>query len=419
MRAPRVKIATLDSEDRERIVFPYWTSYSVSRDIRRYVQTARLTISPCTTTEARAMLRQIDMAGRIAAFIEGVRVITGYVADIESGQDGRDKAPSAVVTIDDVLGQTVDCALPDGFSLTGLTVRQVAEAVYGRYGLQVVIGNEGNRLALSQRSVTRTEGTNTNNDPDLARLISTASDEFAADRAVREYLEAHPTTTVQRLSETPESRALHPQAGETVDAFMVRFARENGLLVWASGEGQVILSAPNWDQDPTYRLVRSRTDHVMHPGRILSGRLVRQPGRVAHEIIVQAKIGKRGADKVKGVARDEEAIAAFAAQGRLHRTRIEVDSSLRNQQAAQRRADTKLAQAKMAAKSYTCSVAGHGVGVALQAEDQMVGVYDDCVVDDGGEILDSNLWCVGPSFNSDKRGLRTELSFAWPGSWTS
>ncbi len=419
MRSPRVKVATLDSEDRERLVFPYWTEYSVGQDIRKYSSSARLTISPCTTTDARAVLREIDRAGKIATFIEGVRVLTGYVSDIESGQDGKSKAPSAVVTIDDVLGQTQECALPDGFNLIGLTVKQVAEKVYGPFGLTVVVGNVGNRLALSRRRTEGPQDTTSANNPELARLIAESRLEGGSNIPVQEYLAAHPQTNVVGFSETKESRALHPQPGETIDRFMIRFCRENGLLVWASGAGDVILSAPDWTQEPTYRLTRSRSDHTMSEGRIRGGRLVRQPGRVAHEVIVLGRGGKRGAESRKGIARDEEAIAALVAQGRHWRTRKEHDASLRDQQAAQRRADLLLAQAKMAAKTYTCSVANHGVGIALQAIDQMVGVYDECAIDDEGETLDANLWCVGRDFSAKKKTLTTNLSFAWPGSWTS
>lgn len=418
LRAPRVKVATLDGEGRERTVFPYWTQYSITRDIRRYVQSARLTITPCTSTQARAMIAELDAAGRVACFVEGVRVLTGYVAEIESGQDSRQKAPAAVVTIEDVLGQTKDCDLPDGFGLTGLTVRQVAERVYQPFGLEVVVGNEGNRLALTRLPVSRTVRTTPDTDPELARIMRETSDEHAAAIATREYMEAHPTATVTRLAETAESRKLHPQPGEKIDAFMPRFARENGLMVWASGDGKVILSAPRWDQEPTYRLIRSKTVRTLHEGRIRSGRIVRQPGRVVHEVVVKGRTGKRGVDCVRGVARDEEAIALLAAQGRRHRTLTIPDASLRDQLAAQRRAETLLAQAQMSAKTYTAAVAGHGVGIALQAEDQMVGVYDDAALDEGGISLDSNLWCVGASYNSDKRGLRTELLFAWPQSWT-
>jgi prophage tail gpP-like protein len=426
MRGPRVKIVTLDGDGRERTVFPFWTAYNVGRDVRKYVQSARLTITPCTTPEARAMLREIDRAGKIACFVEGVRVLTGYRADVESGQDSKQKAASAVVTIDDVLGQTVDDALPDNFVLTGLTVRQVSERLYAPYGLQVVVGNEGNRLALSTRltphELNVTERAESGNEPELARLLAAIQQEGNG-RAVPEtqaYLEAHPPPTVQRLAETKESRALHPQPNESVDSFAVRFFREQGLLVWASGDGKVILSAPDWDQEPTYHLIRSKTDHRMTDGRIRSGKIIRQPGRVADEVQVKGRVGRRGATAVVGIARNEEAIALLQAQGRRWRIRKEVDASLRDQQHADRKAATILAQARMAAKTYSCSVAGHGVGIALQAEDQMVHVYDDCAIDDGGVSLDSDLWCVGATFaQNDKGALQTSLNFAWPGSWAS
>lgn len=420
MRAPRIKVVTLDSEDRERIVFPYWTGYNVSQNVNQLVSKARLVLTPCISVAAREMLAELYAGRKIATFIEGTRVHTGYVEDVETGQDSRSKAPSAIITIADVLGQTVDDSLPDGFQIRDKTVRQVFESVLTRYGIEVVIGNEGNRMAVSQRRVEREVPTTADNDPELARLLAEGQREGGSLVAAQEYAEAHPNTRATQLSETRESRALHPTPGETADAFLTRFARACGLMLWASGDGKAILSAPNWDQRPEFEVVRSWADRSVREGRILSGRLVVQR-RAPQEVIVQGRTGRRGQSKIRASARDEEAIYALAWEaGRKYRVHRIIDNSLRSQEDAQRRADTALAQAKLKAKSYDCEVAGHGVRTALYAMDQMVHVYDDCCVQEDGSFLDANLWLVGRSFaQQGRRRMTTSLTFAWPGSWTA
>jgi prophage tail gpP-like protein len=414
-----VKLAILDAEDRERTVFPFWTQYSVTQDVRQYVSKARLTLKPCNTTEARAVLSKLYEGTKVAGFVEGTKVLTGYVEDIETGQDARTKAPTAVVTVADVLGQTVNDALPEGFQIKDLTIRQVYEQLLAPYGIAVVAGNEANRTALSVRRTTGTAATSESNDAEVARLMAEARAEGGSNVPLQEYMEAHPTTTVQRLSETKESRALHPRPDDTVDKFLIRFGRANGMLVWASGDGKAVISTPDWNRRPEFEFIRSTTDRTVREGRILSGKCVLQIGRGHQEIIVLGRCGRRGDSKIRGTARDEVAIAALTALDRKHRVRRVVDNSLRNGEDAQRRAETLLAQEKMAARTWSGAVAGHGVRTVLLAYDQMVHVHDETCVVEGGELLDANLWLAARTFASDKKGLRTEVSCAWPGSWTA
>jgi len=420
MRGPaRLKVATLDTRGREKTVFQYFTAYNVNQDIRQLVSKARITIKPGTSEIARRFVGELDTGCKVALFVDGTRVLTGFREDIESGQDEKARAPTAVITIADVLSQVVDDALPDGFSLSGLTVFQVFERLLEPYGIEVVEGNVENRLATTRTWRTRTEDNSVDLDPEAARLQAEGQREGGSLVALQEYMEAHPTTTVKRLSETKESRDLHPRPNETTDKFLIRFARANGLLVWASGDGKAIVSAPDWTRTPEIEFYRSTTDRRMRHGRILGGTLVRQPGRLAHEVQVLGHHGKRGESKIVGVARDETAIFDLDNLGRRHRILRITDNSLRDQADAQRRAETTLAQAKMAGKTYTCRVQGHGVGTALQAIDQMAHIIDDCCLDEGGVSLDASLWTVGRSFDQSDRGaLRTALTFAWPGSWS-
>jgi prophage tail gpP-like protein len=67
---------------------------------------------------------------------------------------------------------------------------------------------------------------------------------------------------IEQISEQPGSkvvrRAITAKLAETYFQFLQRQYRRAGLFLWAAGDGSFILSEPNSDQPPSYRIVRHR-----------------------------------------------------------------------------------------------------------------------------------------------------------------
>lgn len=67
---------------------------------------------------------------------------------------------------------------------------------------------------------------------------------------------------IEEISQQPGNkivrRAITAKIAETHYQFLMRQYRRAGLYLWAAGDGSFVLSEPNWNQAPSYRLIRQR-----------------------------------------------------------------------------------------------------------------------------------------------------------------
>lgn len=97
-----------------------------------------------------------------------------------------------------------------------------------------------------------------------ARLITSDAANLKATTGVgiSHFVEPETIDKIEPVSEEPTNkevrRAIVARVTETYYSFLQRQYHRAGLFLWAGGDGSFILTEPNGDQGPTYRLTRER-----------------------------------------------------------------------------------------------------------------------------------------------------------------
>jgi prophage tail gpP-like protein len=159
----------------------------------------------------------------------GIRTLQ-YVGNIENVEltSTRDGGTMFVVQGRDHMAAIVDACITPHVQIEAMTLADVARELLTKpfpgqtnafYGPnQVTIDNAANRKVLTGKQV---KGSELNLPPLEAISVSDAK----------------------------------PRAGETVYQYLDRHARRFGLMVWGTADGKVVISRPNYTQEPSYRLV--------------------------------------------------------------------------------------------------------------------------------------------------------------------
>lgn len=183
-----------------------------------------------------------------------------------------------------------------------------------------------------------------------------------------------------------------------------------GLFLWCMPNGQFILSAPNADQEPAFRLQRK---FRAAPGEnnILSGGLRNDTvQRYSHTLVYGRKGGgKEKRERIVGEYVDEEMAARFVKQISYN------EPDIKTQQAADNLARRYAADARREARSLTYTVAGHSAPSLIEPGKRfpfwvnlVAHVYDERLGIDGkfyvGEV----------EFRRDMSGTTTTLTLYWP-----
>jgi prophage tail gpP-like protein len=171
---------------------------------------------------------------------------------------------------------------------------------------------------------------------------------------------------------------------ETYISVIRRYLDRAGLMIWAAPDGNYILSRPNADQKPTYRIARARGG-TARAGEAGAGQVVGHSyrndtvSRYSHAIIYGRGGGKKaGRAKSRGAETDDEMVSWG-----FYKPLVVRDANVSNTEQASYLAARKLAEARRHGWVLEYTVSGHttpslvGGGRAVWTPDTVVTIEDD------------------------------------------
>jgi prophage tail gpP-like protein len=176
----------------------------------------------------------------------------------------------------------------------------------------------------------------------------------------------------------PTAKQLRTRVGERLYEFIKRQLDRAGLFLWAAGDGSLVLSQPNGNQPPIYKIVRQRGQTRNAVNALSVHYRNATEGRYS-----EATIYGRGGGKSFGPTRTQGAFVDTEMQGYgFHRPLVLKDTNCNNNEQAQFYARRKLAETRRMGWSLVYTVSGHtvpalGTGqLAVWAPDTVVAVDD-------------------------------------------
>lgn len=173
-------------------------------------------------------------------------------------------------------------------------------------------------------------------------------------------------------------KVIQAKVGERRYEFLKRQLDRAGLFLWAGADGQFILSEPNANQVPTYRILRQRGLDRDAVNATRAHYKNETTGRYSEAIIYGRGGGKKfGRQKSRGAFVDEEMFDMGYRRPLVHR-----DVNVTNDRQAEFYARRVLAETRRAGWQLIYTMAGHTVeclqgGRAVWAPDTCVDVQDD------------------------------------------
>jgi prophage tail gpP-like protein len=212
---------------------------------------------------------------------------------------------------------------------------------------------------------------------DITTLVLAASEGSgpgarAAERARRGHANGLNANDVEQLRLADAK----PSVGETVWEFIDRHCRRFGLMPWMGADGQLIIGAPDYDQDPMYRLIR--TESAPEAGRlkntIVEGGIVYDWGSLSSAVTVFGRT--QGNDASRSSIRATVDGPELPRLG-IYRPMFLNDPSCRTAEQAARRAAREVANQREKFITLDYAVRDHGQGDHFYAIDTMAEVDDE------------------------------------------
>ncbi len=370
----------LTGEDGVSRAAPIVESYEVSRSILSQPSTwsARIGWGGVTKQLLGVLVPGIPM--RLT--VNDAPQVTGYLDDvIASGEVG---ATEISLFGRDVLSRVHDAyviaelALSDG-SYAQLVERALSETV-GDYVLSY--SNEGNRKLTTGIGVKQTAA-----------------------------LDLDPT----QAATGPAAKQLKAKIGDRWYEYVKRQLDRAGLFLWAGGDGEYILSSPNANQAPSYRILRRR-GQTRNEVSVTQASFQNATSRRFSECIVYGRGGGRkfGRTSVSGRFVDEE-ITALG----ITRPLVIHDNNVTNEEQATFYARRKIAESIRNGWNLTYTCAGHTIPSMLNgqravwAPDTVVQVEDQELGLSGNYYIERVVFRRNPQTTTELTLLRPDsLVFA-------
>jgi len=225
---------------------------------------------------------------------------------------------------------------------------------------------------------------------------------------------AEPSGDADVLPTGPTAKQLRTRIGERMFEFISRQLQRAGLFLWAAGDGSFVLSEPNGNQAPMYRIIRQR-GQTRNAVNVISFHHRNATEMRYSEATVYGRGGgkKFGRTKVNGSFDDIE-MQAFG----FHRPLVLHDGSVTNAEQAEFYARRKLAETRRAGWSLVYTVAGSSVPSiggprAVWTPDTVVAVDDDELNIHGNFYLEKVAFRRNPHTTTELTLMRGEdLVFA-------
>jgi prophage tail gpP-like protein len=193
-----------------------------------------------------------------------------------------------------------------------------------------------------------------------------------------------------------ERSQAHPNEGAF--EFISRNLRRHGLWIWATADGGIVISGPDYDQEPSYRVIRKRGERGANwPSA--SYRWDRT--NVPTYLCVRGKSTQKEWEKsaIQGVSTDPNAYP-----GIIEPAYIQHDEATTKEQ-CETFARQEMSRLKQQERVYTVTATGHrdrttgnifAVNTIATIDDEFTGVQEDMFV-------------IGRTFRKDTSGTTTEL----------
>lgn len=199
-----------------------WTSYSIDSDFLTPTDGWSFTVAD-QRLHIDAAYSMLQPDKRIEIWIDGTLQMTGII-DAVDWQSSVDGGTTCTVTGRDVLRTLCKANIWPGFAVKKLTVTEVVERVLGIY-------YPDNTPTLFT-------------DNKANRQVTGLTGSFS------------PKDRSAMQKKIIESAAAHPNEGAF--EFIARNIRRHGLWMWATADGNVVVSGPEYDQEPSYIVSRQR-----------------------------------------------------------------------------------------------------------------------------------------------------------------
>lgn len=218
--------------------------------------------------------------------------------------------------------------------------------------------------------------------------------ELAPPRTVDEIVAdvQRPAATVTGPRQTNYASSIQTKLGERWYDFIRRYLDRAGLFLWSGADGSYILSQPNANLKPAYRIVRQRGKNV-NAVNVESAEFVNETTHRHSSVTVYGRGGgkKKGRGKSRGSAIDDEMFNGFrrsaeAAGGPdergYHRPLVVRDANCGSLAQAEFLALRKLAEERRAGWSLVYKLTGHTTP-SISGRERAVWTFDTLVeVDD-------------------------------------
>lgn len=198
-----------------------------------------------------------------------------------------------------------------------------------------------------------------------------------------------------------------PRIGDKVWEYLSRHASRLGLMLWFTADGRLVVGAPDYGQEPLYRLIRREYPDSRDPNRIMEGGLEESIANRFSEVTVYGH--GSGQDETRTRFRAVSADGEWPAQ--YDKPRFIKDNGARSDEACARRAERELSLGRRENLRLSYVVDGHGQGDVLWAQGTMAYVEDEPL-----EIR-GNFFVIGRTFKGDRdSGTTTQVELIEPGS---
>lgn len=388
-----------------------WTSYAFENDFTTPTDAFHFTLGLDRPADASFRLRTIRPGAKVALRIAGKTQATGYIDDIEYAT-----SPSGGIQVNvvgrDSMGRVVDANSDPTIAFkTGQTVEDFLTTLLTPYGFrEFQISNDANRTLQTGMA---------------ANL-----------RYLRSKYAAKLNLSGEVIKRKPISASMvKPYHGEGLFAFASRIMHRHGLWLWAHAQGdKVVVSKPNFDGDPTFRLRRSTQgqDNNMLSCSVRAS-IADQPTIIFADGFSGG--GEFGKGRNKVVAINPSVLTYDPTQAQLvakykdaklieltpHANPVVVpkckplflhDDESKTADQLERFCKKELALLRKKALTVRATVEGHGQMV----DGQFVPWAVDTIVDFADEVsgVIEPLWVLGRAFHKSSAGTTTDLQLIRP-----